>query len=107
MIVMITKDLLLVTGENKMTIINTNSHSVLRSIDVSSSSWIYAACLLTDDTLLTCDANRRIIQWKIEGDNLILISKKENAHDAWIGTLKKIGNGLIMSGDGNGEVKLW
>ena len=104
---MMTKDLLLVTGENIMTIININSHSVVRSIDVSGSSSIYADCLLTDDTLVTCDNNRRIIQWKIEGDDLRLISKKENAHDAWIGTIKKIGNGLIMSGDETGEVKIW
>ena len=106
-LVMINKDLLIATGINKMTIININSHSIVRSIDVNGSSWIRAVCLLTDDTLLTCDDNRRIIQWKIEGDNLILISKKENAHEAWINTIKKIGNGLIMSGDANGEVKIW
>ena len=104
---MMTEDLLLVTGENKMTIININSHNVIRSLDVSGSNNIWGACLLTDDTLLTCDGNRRIIQWKIEGDNLRLISKKENAHDAKIYTIKKVGNGLIMSGDGNGEVKIW
>ena len=104
---MMTKDLLLVAGENKMTIINTNSHSVVRSIDVSGSSSIYAACLLTDDTLLTCDYNLRIIQWKIEGDDLILISKKENAHDSRINTIKQLGNGLILSVDNNGEVKIW
>ena len=32
---------------------------------------------------------------------------KENAHDSSIYVLKKIGNGLIMSGDYNGEVKIW
>ena len=57
--------------------------------------------------LLTCDYNHKIIQWKIDGDNLILIGKKENAHDTYINTIKKIGNGLIMSGDYNGEVKIW
>jgi hypothetical protein len=45
--------------------------------------------------------------YKIDGDNLRLIGKKENAHDTYIYTIKKIGNGLIMSGDGNGEVKIW
>ena len=104
---MMTKVLVLVTGENKMSIININSHSIVRSIDASGSSNIWAACLLNDETLLTCDYNHRIIQWKIEGDNLILISKKENAHDTYIYTLKKIGNGLIISGDNNGEVKIW
>ena len=57
--------------------------------------------------ILTCDSYHKIIQWKIDGDNLRLIGKKENAHDNWIGTIKKIGNGLIMSGDVNGEVKIW
>ena len=106
-LLMMSNDLLLAAGENKLTIININSHSIIRSIDVSGSSWIYSACLLTDDIILTADYNHRIIQWRIQHDNLELISKKENAHDSSIYVLKKIGNGLIMSGDGNGEVKIW
>ena len=106
-LLMMTNDLLLAAGENKLTIINVNSHSVIRSIDVSGSSSIYAACLITNDMILTCDYNHKIIQWKIDGDNLRLIGKKENAHDTSIRTIKKIGNGLIMSGDDNGEVKIW
>ena len=104
---MMSNDLLLAAGSNKLTIININSHSIIRSIDVSGSSWINSACLLTDDIILTADDNHRIIQWRIQHDNLELISKKENAHDSYIYVLKKIGNGLIMSGDGNGEVKIW
>ena len=106
-LLMISKDLLLVAGNNKLTIININSHSIIRSIDVSGSSSISSACLLTDDIILTADFNHRIIQWRIQNDNLVLISKKENAHDTIIYVLKKIGNGHIMSGDGNGEVKIW
>ena len=106
-LLMMTNDLLLAAGENKLTIINVNSHSVIRSIDVSGSSLINAACLITNDMILTCDCNHKIIQWKIDGDNLRLIGKKENAHDTYIYTIKKIGNGLIMSGDYNGEVKIW
>ena len=106
-LLMMSNDLLLAAGENKLTIININSHSIIRSIDVSGSSWINSACLLTDDIILTADDNHRIIQWRIQHDNLELISKKENAHDSSIYVLKKIGNGLIMSGDGNGEVKIW
>jgi len=106
-LLMMSNDLLLAAGENKLTIININSHNIIRSIDVSGSSWINSACLLTDDIILTADYNHRIIQWRIQHDNLELISKKENAHDSSIRVLKKIGNGLIMSGDGNGEVKIW
>ena len=106
-LLMMSNDLLLAAGENKLTIININSHSIIRSIDVSGSSDINSACLLTDDIILTADDNHRIIQWRIQHDNLELISKKENAHDSCINVLKKIGNGLIMSGDYNGEVKIW
>ena len=106
-LLMMSNDLLLAAGANKLTIININSHSIIRSIDVSGSSWIYSACLLTDNIILTADNNHRIIQWRIQHDNLELISKKENAHDSYIYVLKKIGNGLIMSGDDNGEVKIW
>ena len=104
---MMSKDLLLVAGENKLTIININSHSIIRKIDSSSSGWIRATCLINNEMIITCDDNHKIIQWKIDGDNLRLIGKKENAHDTYIYTIKKIGNGLIMSGDGNGEVKIW
>ena len=106
-LLMMSNDLLLAAGENKLTIININSHSIIRNIDVSGPSSICSACLLTDDIILTADGSHRIIQWRIQHDNLELISKKENAHDSSIRVLKKIGNGLIMSGDGNGEVKIW
>ena len=104
---MMSNDLLLAAGSNKLTIININSHNIIRNIDVSGSSSIWSACLLTDDIILTADYNHRIIQWRIQNDNLVLISKKENAHDNCIYALKKIGNGLIMTGDANGEVKIW
>ena len=47
------------------------------------------------------------MQWKIVGDNLQLISKKENAHESGIYTLSKIGNSLIISGSGDKFVKIW
>ena len=78
---MMTKDLLLATGENKLSIININLHNIIRTIDVSGSNWILCACMLNENILLTGDNNKRIIQWKIVGDNLQLISKKENAHE--------------------------
>ena len=104
---MMTKDLLLATGENKLSIININLHNIIRTIDVSGSSWIWCACMLNENMLLTGDCNKRIIQWKIEGDNLQLISKKENAHESYINTLSKIGNGLIISGSYDKFVKIW
>ena len=104
---MISKDLLLAFGTEKLTIININYRGVIRTIDISGSSYFCSACLLNNNILLTGDNNHRIMQWKIEGDNLILISKKENAHDSGVYTLRKLENGLIISGDCEGVVKVW
>jgi len=105
--IMMTKNLLLITGENQLTIINVDSHSIVRTINVPNSDWINAACLLTNDMLLTVDNNKKIIQWKIEGDNLVMISKKEKANEDCIGIVSKIGNGLIITGDDSGFIKIW
>ena len=107
---MMSKDLLVIGGENELTIINANNHNIIRKINVPNSEWISAICLLNENILLTGDDNKRIIQWKINGDNLILTSKKELCHENWISTLIKIGNGLILSGCLNllnGVVKIW
>ena len=106
-LLMISKDLLLITGENKISIINVNSYNLIKTINVDNSGWINAVCMLNKDMILTGDQNKRIIQWKIENDNLKLISIKENAHDKWINTLSKLGNGLILSGSGDNSVKIW
>ena len=63
--------------------------------------------MLNKDMMLTGDDNERIIQWKIENDNLKLISIKENAHDDKILTLLNLGNGLILSGSYDESVKIW
>ena len=106
---MMSKELLLVAGCDKLTIINTNSYSIVRTVEVNGAGNIYTLCLLTDNIVLTGDYKASIIQWKIEGDNLTLVSKRYKAHNNGreIRVIKKIGNGLIMSGDGRGEVKIW
>ena len=104
---MMSKDLLVIGGKNELTIINVNNHNIIRKINVPNSERISAICLLNENILLTGDENKRIIQWKINGDNLILTSKKELCHEDWIYTLIKIGNGLILSGDWEGVIKIW
>ena len=79
---MMRKDLLLITGENKISIINVNNYK-LRIINVPGAGCIWGVCILNQNMLLTGDENT-IRQWRIEGDNLILISKKEKAHDDYI-----------------------
>ena len=104
---MISKDLLLITGENKISIINVNLYNLIKTINVDNSGWIYVACMLNKDMILTGDENKRIKQWKIENDDLKLISIKEKAHGDAINTIAKLGNGLILSGSDDKSVKIW
>ena len=97
-LLMMSKDLLLAAGAGKLTIININSYSIIRIINVygpltaidPGSNGINAACLLTENIILTVDDKLAIIQWKIEGDNLYETSAKERAHDNSIRVIKKI-----------------
>ena len=104
---MIKKDLLLIPGYNQISIINTNQHKLIRKIEVPGSSWICGVCMLNKNMLLTGDYSEIIRQWKIEGDNLILVSKKEKAHDSDINVLLNIGNGFIASGSDDYTIKIW
>ena len=81
---MISKDFLLILGYNKISIININYYELIREIEVSNSGWIHGPCILNKNILFTGDEKGIIMEWKIEEDNLILISKKENAHNNWI-----------------------
>ena len=103
---MITKDLLAVGGVNKISIININLYSLVREIEIPNSN-IFGFCRINDNIFLTGDNNGAIIQWKIEGNNMIEISKKEKAHFDSIYTLIKMGNGLIASGSCDKSIKIW
>ena len=105
--VMIKKDLLLIPGYNQISIINTNQHNLVRKIEVPGSSWIYGVCMLNKNMLLTGDSSNTLRQWKIEGDNLILVSKKEKAHDNDIYVLLNMGDGFIASGSADKTIKIW
>ena len=105
--IIIKKDLLLIPGYNQLSIINTNKYKLIRKIDVPNSSNITGICLLNKYMLLTGDCSEIIRQWKIEGDNLILISKKEKAHDYDINVLLNMGNGFIESGSDDNTIKIW
>ena len=79
----------------------------MRKIEVPGASNITGVCMLNKNMLLTEDANKIIRQWKTEGDNLILVSKKEKTHDARINVLLNMGNGLIASGSNDKTIKIW
>ena len=104
---MIKKDLLLIPGYNIISIINTEQYKLVRKIEVPDSSWICGVCMLNENMLLTGDRAKIIRQWKIEEDNLILVSKKEKTHDNGINVLLNIGNGFIASGSEDKTIKIW
>ena len=104
---MITNDLLLINGIGNLYIININNKSLERVIKVPDSGHIIGFCPLNKNYFLTGDSKRKIKQWKIEGDNLKLISTKENAHDTTICTLLKLGDSHILSGAFLDDIKIW
>ena len=63
--------------------------------------------MLNKNILFTGDDEGLIRKQKIEEDNLILILKKENAHNNSIYTLLNIGNGHIASGSFDKSIKIW
>ena len=105
--IMISNDFLIVPGENKISIININCYKLERIIDVPEASYINGVCLLNQNMLLTGDFNGCIRQWKIEGNNLILISKKEEAHVRSIKVLLNLENGHIASASTDWMIKIW
>jgi len=105
--IMINKELLLVPGENKMSIFNVNKYNIVRIIDIKDSGWIGGVCMLNKNILLTGDSNKIIKEWKIDGDYLILISQKEKTHNDYIRYLIKIGNGHIASASWDHIIKIW
>ena len=96
--IIISKELLFISGKNKISIININYYELIREIEIHNSGWINGACMLNKNILFTGDEEGTIREWKVEEDNLILISKKEKAHNRCINTLLNIGNGHIASG---------
>ena len=105
--IMINKDLLLIPGENKISIINVNKYNLVRIIDTSGSGWIFGVYILNENILLTGDGQKTIRQWKIEGDNLILISQKENSHGGDINYLMNLEKGYIASASDDCTIKIW
>ena len=105
--IMISKDLLFLPGKNKISIININYYEFIREIVVPNSHFINGVCMLNKNILFTGDDNGILREFKIEKDNLILISKKNIAHNRCINTLLNIGNGHIASGSDDKSIKIW
>ena len=94
---------LCVGGANKITIIDVYNKNITSEIEESG----VHRCLykLNDNILLTgkdCD----ITQWKINGNNLTFISKKEKAHQNSIYEIIRFNN-LIISCSYDKSIKIW
>ena len=104
---MISENLLLIPGENKISLININEYKIIKIIEVPDSNWILGVCALNKNMILTGDYSKAINQWKIEGDNLKLIAKKEKAHNDNISLICNLGNGYIASGSDDSSIIIW
>ena len=105
--ILIKKNLLIIPGQNQISIINTDKYKLIRKIEVPGSNDICGICMLNENMILTGDSAKTIRQFKLENDNLIMVTKKENAHDSTINVLINIGNGFIASGSYDNSVKIW
>ena len=103
---MIRKELLLIPGDYKISIINVKEYKLVRVIEALS-SFICGVCMLNKNMLLNVDYSKVIRQWKIDGDNLILLSKKEKAHDNDINVLLNLEDGHIASGSDDYTIRIW
>ena len=103
---MINKDLLLVTGENKINIINVNDYVKIREIDILNAGEIRGVCRLNSNIIITGDDNGTLTEWKIEGDNLIN-SKNEKAHEDNITVVINLDDRHIVSGSYDDQIKIW
>ena len=104
---MLNENFLAIPGKNKITIINVKIYKITRIIEINGSDWILGNCRINENMLFTGDRNLTIRQWKIEGDNLILISKKEKAHTNGINVLLNMRNRLIASGSNDNTIIIW
>ena len=104
---MIRKDLLLIPGYYKLSIINTEQYQLVKEITNIYNNWVCGVCMLNKNMLLTGDDETMLRQWKLEGDDLILISKKGNTHNGDIVALLNLGNGYIASCSTDRSVKIW
>ena len=105
--IMIKKDLLLIGGK-KLYLVNVNKYNLIKIIDIADAGRIVdSICLLNDKFLLT-GGRGKIVQWRIDGEDLVVFSKKERIHSGCIADLLNLGDGRIASsGEYDKLIKIW
>ena len=104
---MINNDLLLIGGVNMIYIINVNEYKKIRQIDIPNTVEIKSMCKLNSNIIIIGDYYGNLMKWKIEKDNLILISKKENAHNDRIYAILNLFNRHIVTSSRDNTIKIW
>ena len=104
---MINNDLLLIGGYDMIYIININEYKKIRQIDIPNTGYIYAICKLNSNIFIISDKNGNLIKWRIKKDNIILISKKENAHNEQIFSILNLFNRHIVTSSRDNTIKIW
>jgi len=101
---MINERCLCVGGAKKITIIDVYNKNIISEVEESGTH----RCLykLNDNILLTGKDNGDITQWRINGNNLTFVNKKEKAHQDSIYEIIRFNN-LIISCSNDNSIKIW
>ena len=59
--IMISELLLLIPGENKMSIININEYKIIKIIEVPGSSWLLGVCSLNKNIIVAGDYSKKYL----------------------------------------------
>ena len=95
---------LCVGGANKITIIDVYNKNIISEVEESGAH----ICLykLNDNILLTGKNNGDITQWRINGNNLTFVNKKEKAHQNDINEIIRFNNSIISCSYDH-SIKIW
>ena len=104
---MISKDLLLIGGNNIINIINVKEYIKIKEINFTDAGMINGVCMLNSNIIITGDEHGILRIWKLEKDNIILIYKKVKAHNNFINSILNLGNNHIITGSIDKTIKIW
>jgi len=102
---MITNNLLLVPGRNMISIINVNEYKKIKQIDIDNVGYIIGVCMLNSNLIIT--GGKILMEWKVEKDNLILISKKEQVDNHYITVILNLNNNHIATASYDKTINIW
>ncbi len=104
---MMTKNLLIVPGENVINIINVQKYKLTNKIDLNNAGIIKGICMIYNNIIITGDWNKSLRLWKIENDNIIEDNVVENAHNSDITAVLYMKNGYLATASGDKTIKIW